>query len=80
MTSTTATELYEKALTLPDDERPELVERLAATLGDANDDTSDEMLATIQRRLARIDRGEATLIPSADVKAEVMRRMAERSP
>lgn len=78
MASTTANELYEKLMALPLEEQRAFQERLNARLDVADNDTSDELLAKIERRMSRIDRGEAKLIPASEAKAEVMRRLAER--
>lgn len=77
MASTTASELYEKAMALPEEERRELYEALGESLYPEND-TSDEMLEKIQARLARIDRGEAKVLSSTEAKERLRRHLSRR--
>jgi putative addiction module component (TIGR02574 family) len=72
-------QLLQSALTLPEEERLELVEALLAecdrTLARPFDDA---WLAEVQRRSAEIDAGTATLTPWPEVKQRVRKRLEER--
>lgn len=77
---TEATEqLLQSALTLPDEERLELVEALLAECDRALARPFDDAwLAVVQRRSAEIDAGTAKLTPWPEVKKRVRKRLEER--
>jgi putative addiction module component (TIGR02574 family) len=57
-----AAEVLEAALALPPDERASVAEKLVASLdGDVDPDAETEWAAEIERRLARIQVGQASI-------------------
>jgi putative addiction module component (TIGR02574 family) len=77
---TEATErLLQTVLTLPEDERLQLVEALLAECDQALARPFDDAwIAEIQRRSTQIDAGTATLTPWPEVKRRVRQRLEER--
>ena len=77
--SPAAEQVLTAALTLPEDERLEVIEALLADL-DSNNDTplSEEWLAEVRRRSAEFDAGKVTPIPWSEVKARARRGEAPR--
>lgn len=71
--TTLVDELSRKALELPPEERVRLAEKLLATVHEVDTEVEAAWDQEIQRRLAEIDNGTATLIPAEDVFAEVHR-------
>jgi len=61
---------------LPPAEREELVEDLRQIADD--DELAPELLAEIRRRVAEMDRGEATLVPGEQVMRELRERLRRR--
>jgi putative addiction module component (TIGR02574 family) len=70
--ATTPKELYKKAMSLPDQERAELVGLLLETL-DVDEDTGVEAawLSEIDRRVAELDSGAVKPVPWSEVRARV---------
>ncbi|HYN65021.1 MAG TPA: addiction module protein [Candidatus Limnocylindrales bacterium] len=67
-------ELAEKARALPAEDRARLAEELLATLhGSTDPEVEAAWDEAIRQRLDEIERGTATLVPAADVIAEVRR-------
>jgi putative addiction module component (TIGR02574 family) len=66
--SPTGNQLLESALTLSDDERAELADRLWESLdGDTQDEIAEAWAAEIQRRMAMSARGEGHWISEDEV-------------
>lgn len=66
-------ELTAKARALPRAERVRLAEDLLSTVQESDDETDAAWDAEIQRRIAEIDAGTATLIPAEEAFAQVRR-------
>jgi hypothetical protein len=61
-------EVFDAALALDEDDRARLAATLVASLdGERDADAASAWGAEIERRLARIDAGEATLLSASDV-------------
>lgn len=72
-------QLLQSALTLPEEERLELVEALLAECDRALARPFDDAwLAEVHRRSAEIDAGTAKLTPWPEVKLRVRKRLEER--
>ncbi len=72
----TTQQLFDAALSLPDDDRVELVEALIASFRpDDKPPFDDSWCAVLQRRSAELRAGQATPVPWAEVK-----RSAQRKP
>jgi putative addiction module component (TIGR02574 family) len=65
--SPTAHQLYETALTLPDDEREELATRLLDSLNGSPEDVAAAWDAEIKRRVEAAQRGEGTFLSHDEV-------------
>ena len=69
-----APEVFDAALALPEDDRAKLAEKLVESLdGDVSADAEDAWAAEIERRLARIDAGQAKLLSMEDAVARLHR-------
>jgi putative addiction module component (TIGR02574 family) len=70
--STTPKDLYKKAMSLPDQERAELVGMLLETL-DVDEDSGVEAawLTEIERRVEELDSGAVESVPWSEVRARV---------
>jgi putative addiction module component (TIGR02574 family) len=69
-----ASEVSEAALALADDERGKLVEKLVQSLDGAIDPEANRAwVIEIERRIARIDAGDATMIPMDEAVARLRR-------
>jgi putative addiction module component (TIGR02574 family) len=78
MPSSTA-EVFEAALALPDEDRAKLAEKLMESLDGAPDPASEAAWATeIERRLARIDAGQASSISMDEAIARLHRAARAR--
>lgn len=67
--------VFDEALSLPADERVDLVEKLLVSLNLPIQPEIDRLWADeAERRLAQIDRGEVELIPAEDVFAKIRRK------
>lgn len=68
---TTATEVLDAALVLPDRERARIAERLLSSLDKESQPALEVELAwqaEVERRLAEIDRGEVQCVPWEEVR------------
>ena len=73
MSSSTA-EVFEAALALPDEDRAKLADQLVASLDGALDPDAEAAWASeIERRLARIDAGQAASLPMDEALARMRR-------
>lgn len=73
MQSSTA-EVFEAALALSDDDRAKLADKLVASLdGDIDADAEDAWAAEIERRLAKIDAGQASSLSMNEAIARMHR-------
>ena len=71
--------VFQAAMSLPAEDRFELVEALIAECDQQlKRPFSDAWIAEVQRRSAEIDAGTVTLAPWAEVKARVRKRVEER--
>lgn len=68
-------EILDEALALPEPERAELVEVLAATFEPWDGELHPDWIPEIERRLKEIREGRAELIPWEEVKARVHREV-----
>ncbi len=67
----TADQLFLQALSLPPEDRAELTDRLVASAAEAiAPEIERTHLAEVRRRIARVEAGEAQLIPGEQVLAE----------
>ena len=67
-------EVFDAALALPEDDRAKLAEKLVESLdGDVSADAEDAWAAEIERRLAKIDAGQAKLLSMEDAVARLHR-------
>ena len=74
MMNRSAPEVFDAALALPEDDRAKLAEKLVESLdGDVSADAEDAWAAEIERRLARIDAGQARLLSMEDAVARLHR-------
>ena len=72
---TVADKVYDKALSLPANDRIGLVERLLSSLTLPTQPDVDKLWADeAERRVAQIDSGEAELIPGETVFARIRKR------
>ena len=72
-------QVFDDALALGDDDRAKLAARLVESLdGDIDADAGDAWAAEIERRLARIDTGEAKLLSMDDAVARLHRAARAR--
>ncbi|MGB5247020.1 MAG: addiction module protein [Woeseia sp.] len=70
--ATTSKELYERAMSLNDEERAELVALLLASLEiDADDGVEAAWLKEIERRVAELDSGTVKSVPWTEVRSRV---------
>ncbi len=64
--------IVDEALSLPADERLNLIEKLLASLNLPVDEEIDRLWAEeAERRLSQIEAGEATLVPGEDVFSKI---------
>jgi len=74
MMNRSAPEVFDAALALPEDDRAKLAEKLVESFdGDASADAEEAWAAEIERRLARIDAGQARLLSMEDAVARLHR-------
>lgn len=74
-------EIFREAVALPTDVRPELAERLIASLAeDISSRVSLAQLAEVRRRIAQVESGEAALIPGDEVLARVRNLLTPHLP
>jgi len=77
-----AQEVLQQALALPVDERADLAAELLASLDEASPSNRADVEAAwareIERRARRVMSGESTGEPWEEVRARVLRRLAER--
>ena len=67
-----AKKIFEQALSLPEEQRAELIDALADSIvGTAADDLSPEWKAEIARRIEAVERGDSRLIPGDEVEARI---------
>lgn len=72
-------ELFDAALALPEEERAKLARKLVESLdGDLEPDAEEAWAAEIERRLAKIDAGEAKMLSMDDAVARLHRAARER--
>jgi len=72
--SRSAAEVFEPALALPEEQRAEIAEELLASLaGEADADAESEWGTEIERRLARIDAGQAKSLSMDESLARLRR-------
>jgi putative addiction module component (TIGR02574 family) len=72
--SRSATEVLEAALALPEEQRAEVAEKLLASLdGEVDADAESEWGIEIERRLARIEAGQAKSVSINDSLARLHR-------
>ncbi len=72
--SRSATEVLEAALALPEEQRAEVAEKLLASLdGEVDADAESEWGIEIERRLARIEAGQAKSVSMNDSLARLHR-------
>jgi putative addiction module component (TIGR02574 family) len=70
---TDASQIYEAALRLPDDERTLLIARLLGSFdGEPDADASATWSQEINRRLAELDNGDVTPIPWSDAREMIL--------
>lgn len=71
---TSTAKVFEAALALPDDDRAKLAEKLVESLeGEPDPDAETAWAAEIERRLARIDAGQATSLSMDEALARLHR-------
>jgi hypothetical protein len=73
--TTEAQTILDEALKLPDAVRAEIAQRLLDSV--RHELSDDEYVAEIRRRVLASERGEAELIPAADVIREARERLGE---
>jgi putative addiction module component (TIGR02574 family) len=74
-----APEITEAALALSEEERGTLAEKLVQSLdGDLDPNAEDAWAAEIERRLARIDAGQASALPMEEAIARMRRAVYKR--
>jgi hypothetical protein len=67
-------QVFDDALALDDDDRARLAARLVESLdGDVDEDAASAWVVEIERRLRRIETGEATLLPMDEAVARLQR-------
>jgi putative addiction module component (TIGR02574 family) len=72
-------EVFDAALALSEHDRAKLAEKLVESLdGEVSADTEEAWAAEIERRLAKIDAGQAKMLPMDDAAARLHR--AARPP
>jgi putative addiction module component (TIGR02574 family) len=73
--SGTANKVVEEALSLPSDERANLVEKLISSLNLPVQEEIDQLWADeAERRVSQIEKGEIELIPGNEVFAKIRRK------
>jgi putative addiction module component (TIGR02574 family) len=73
------TEIYSRALELPEEDRADLVQRLLLTLQPGDDATFDERWRDeIESRLASVRNGTTVLSDWSDAAARIRQALAER--
>ncbi len=70
MSSLSTNPIYETALSLPPEEREELLTLLLRSLESTEQVIDDDILGEIHRRAAAIENGEAATIPAEEVFAK----------
>jgi putative addiction module component (TIGR02574 family) len=71
---TSTAEVFEAALALSDDDRAKLAERLVESLeGESDPDAGTAWAAEIERRLAKIDAGQASSLSMEEALARLHR-------
>lgn len=73
----TARDILESALALPDEERAALVDALNDSLEHRRDELGPGWGEEIARRLAALERGESRLVPGHEVSARVRKTLRE---
>ena len=74
-----ASEVLDAALALPEEDRGKVADKLIESLdGDLDPDAETAWAAEIERRLARIDAGQAKLLSRDDAVARMHRAARER--
>jgi len=72
-------EVFEAALALPDDDRAKLADKLVESLdGDCDPDAGTAWAAEIERRLAKIDAGQASSLSIDEALARMHRAARAR--
>jgi putative addiction module component (TIGR02574 family) len=79
--TTLADRVTEEALSLPEEARWKLVEKLLGSLNPSSDPSNDEELARMwaeeaERRIVQIDEGRAKLVPGNEVFAKLRAKYA----
>lgn len=72
-------QVFEEALALPDEDRAKLAEKLVESLdGEPDPDAETAWAAEIERRLAKIDAGQASSLPMDEALARLRRAARPR--
>ena len=66
--------IINEALALPEEERLDIVDALLASIYKTSDEIDQAWKVELERRMASVESGEATLIPAEEVFAELRRR------
>lgn len=74
------TELLEAALTLPEAERAELAELIAASVPSPPSSLHPDWAAELRRRAAEIDSGKVKLVPWDEVRRRVQEQLDAGEP
>lgn len=72
--------ILEVALTLPDEQRVQLVDALIATLAPEDQPEFDEaLISELERRCDELDAGHATTVPWEEVRGRVQDRLSRHA-
>ena len=77
----TSEEIFREAMMLSPEVRAELAERLIGSLAeDVSREIAASQFAEVQRRITKVETGEAELIPGDEVLARARRLIAKATP